>query len=114
MCLPEVAEQRREQRDAGEPSRPATARMVTTAAPRMKDRPIANSPSMLITTVRAGHHDRAAGGVEGRHGRRFGVEAGRPPLAEPGHHQQGVVDADADAHHGGQRGGPVGRVDEAR
>ena len=25
--------------------------MVTTAAPRMKDRPIANSPSMLITTV---------------------------------------------------------------
>ncbi len=29
----------------------STAVMVTTAAPRMNDRPMANSPSMLITTV---------------------------------------------------------------
>ena len=28
-----------------------TARIVTTAAPRMNDRPMANRPSMLITTV---------------------------------------------------------------
>ena len=28
-----------------------TARIVTTAAPRMKERPIAKRPSMLITTV---------------------------------------------------------------
>ena len=29
----------------------STARIVTTAAPRMNDSPIANRPSMLITTV---------------------------------------------------------------
>src|SRR4051795_1094348 len=92
-----------------------TPRIVTTAAPRMKERPIAKSPSMLITTVvpatmterpevssgamvaasgRPGDLGGGDGGAEVGSGGVLCTRASSPPLAEPGDHQQRVVDAD--------------------
>ena len=60
----------------------------------------------------AGHEDRAAGGVERRHGRRLRVEPGRAPLSEPGHHQQRVVDTHGDTQHRPENLREVGHVDD--
>ena len=62
----------------------------------------------------AGHQDGPAGGVERRHRRSFGVEAHRPPFAEPGDHQQGIVDAERQTQHDADRGRELRHIEHRR
>ena len=77
---------------------------VATAKPLRKSMPISSMPSSEMIDGAAGEHDRPTAGAQAVSDRRrrrrvadvqFGAEAGDD--------EQGVVDADAEADHGGDR-----------
>ena len=108
------------------PTNPSTAGSRVTAAstvnattaaepmpsPLMNDRPMASMPTRAMITVEAGEQHGPPGRVDRGDHRLLGIEAGLEGLAVAGDDEQRVVDAHADADHGGQDGGEgLERVD---
>ena len=85
-----------------------------TATPLRKLTPSTNRPEQRDDHGGAGEQHRPAGGVQRAHARGLGVAAGLDRVAVAGDDEQRVVDADAEADQGGERGGEGGDVDRVR